>query len=150
MVDPSLQLTFDLTPDVDSFPLRRLVADGAADAAVLMGYEYRTSGSEVAGSVAPLRDPDGIDLRESVARALARAPARRIILALPWYGRAWSTKTDDPDSKTRKSDRYIQPSTATYSVSVPRAASAGRRYDPRQASAWSVYGSRACETCPFS
>ena len=28
--------TFDLTPDVTSFPLRRLVADGAADAAVLV------------------------------------------------------------------------------------------------------------------
>jgi hypothetical protein len=149
-VDPSLQLTFDLTPDVESFPLRRLVADGAADAAVLMGYEYRTSASEVAGSVAPLRDPDGLDLRESVTRALASAPPDRVILALPWYGRAWSTRTDEPDSRPRKSDRYIQPSTATYSVSVPRAASAGRRYDPRQASAWSVYGSRACATCPFS
>ena len=82
--DPSLQLTFDLTPDVDSFPLRRLVADGAADAAVLMGYEYRTSGSRVAGSVAPLRDPDGLDVRESVKRALAKAPAERVILAVPW------------------------------------------------------------------
>ena len=37
-VDPSLQLTFDLTPDVESFPLRRLVADGAADAAVPHGH----------------------------------------------------------------------------------------------------------------
>jgi spore germination protein YaaH len=149
-VDPSLQLTFDLTADVTSYPLRRLVADGAADAAVLMGYEYRTPGSRVAGSVAPLRDPTGLDLRESVKRARSRAPADRLILALPWYGRAWSTKTDEPGARTRRGERFISPSTALYRVSVPRAASAGRNYDREQASAWSVYPSRACEECPLS
>ncbi|MGD8685006.1 MAG: glycosyl hydrolase family 18 protein, partial [Chloroflexota bacterium] len=116
----------------------------------LMGYEYRTSGSRVAGSLAPLRDPDGLDLRESVERALARASRDRIILALPWYGRAWSTRSDEPGSRTRKSERYIPPSTATYRTSVPRAASAGRRYDREQASAWTVYRSRSCATCPLS
>jgi spore germination protein YaaH len=154
-VDPSLQSTFDLTPDVESFPLHRLVADGAADAAILMGYEYRAAGSTVAGSIAPLRDPgrhvpDGLDLRASVTLALAHAPAERIILALPWYGRAWSTRSDAPGSKTRASDRYLGPSTATYAVSVPRAVSAGRNYDPVQASAWSAYRARACATCPLS
>ena len=144
-VDPSLQLTFDLTPDVTSFPVRRLTGRDAADAAVLMGYEYRTAGSRIAGSVAPLRDADGLDLRDSIDRALSRLPARRLILALPWYGRAWSTQTADPGSRTRRSERYIAPSTALYAVSVPRAASAGRRYDRTQASAWSAYRSRACE-----
>ena len=147
-VDPSLQLTFDLTPDVRSFPLRRLVADGAADAAVLMGYEYRTPGSRVAGSVAPLRVKDGLDVRESVKLALEKAPAGTVILAMPWYGRAWSTRTDEPDSRTRQGERFIDPSTAFYRVSVPRAASAGREWDAKQGSAWSVYRSRACETCP--
>ncbi len=154
-VDPSLQLTFDLTPDVNSFPLRRLVADGAADAAVLMGYEYRAAGSRTAGSIAPLRDPEredpeDLDLRVSVKRALARAPAQRVIVALPWYGRAWSTRTDAAGSKTRSGDRFIGPSTATYAVAIPRAASAGRSYDRVQASAWSVYRSRACVACPPS
>jgi len=154
-IDPSLQLTFDLTPDVDSFPLKRLVADGAADAAVLMGYEYRTAGSRTAGSIAPLRDPEredpeDLDLRVSVKRALARAPAQRVILALPWYGRAWSTRNAAAGSKTRSGDRFIGPSTATYTVAIPRAASAGRSYDRAQASAWSVYRSRACVACPLS
>ncbi|MEX1295643.1 MAG: glycosyl hydrolase family 18 protein [Candidatus Limnocylindrales bacterium] len=149
-VDPSLQLTFDLTPDVTSFPLRRLVADDAADAAVLMGYEYRTPGSRVAGSVAPLRVKGGLDVRGSVNLALEKAPPGRIILAMPWYGRAWSTRTDEPDSRTRGSKRYLDPSTAFYRVSAPRAAAAGREWDQQQGSAWSVYRSRACETCPLS
>ena len=149
-VDPSLQLTFDLTPDVRSFPLRRLVADDAADAAVLMGYEYRTPGSRVAGSVAPLRVKGGLDVRGSVNLALETASADKIILAMPWYGRAWSTRTDEPDSRTRSSERYLDPSTAFYRVSVPRAVIAGREWDQGQGSAWSVYRSRACETCPLS
>ncbi len=150
-VDPALQLTFDLTPDVESFPLRRLVADGAADAAVLMGYEYRTSGSKVAGSVAPLRVSDGLDLRESVERALARAslgpghPGTALVRP-----RVVDEDCHDGRPRTRQSDRYISPSTATYRLSVPRAASAGRRYDRTQASAWTVYRSRACESCPLS
>jgi len=149
-VDPSLQLTFDLTPDVESFPIRRLTSADAADAAVLMGYEYRTPGSRVAGSVAPLRDPDGLDLRDSVKLALARASPDRVILALPWYGRAWSTRSDEVGARTRTNDRFIAPSTALYRSALARAAVAGRRYDRKQASAWSVYGSRACETCPLS
>ena len=77
-VDPSLQLTFDLTPDVTSYPIKRLTAANAADAAVLMGYEYRTAGSRIAGPIAPLRDPDDLDLRDSVKTALARVSADRV------------------------------------------------------------------------
>lgn len=149
-LDPGLQLTFDLTPDVTSFPLRRLVDDGAADAAVLMAYEYRTASSRDAGSVAPLHDPDGLDVRESLDRSLARAPADRLILAMPWYGRAWSTRSEERGARTRSGPRVIAPSTAVYRVAVPRAASTGRQWDRMQAAAWSVYPSRACATCPVS
>ena len=149
-VDPSLQLTFDLTPDVKSFPLRRLVADDAADAAVLMGYEYRTPGSKVAGSVAPMRVKGALDVRGSVNLALEKAPADAVILAVPWYGRAWSTRNDEPDSRTRGGERFLDPTTAFYRVSIPRSAVAGREWDQQQGSAWSVYLSRACESCPVS
>jgi len=149
-VDPSLQLTFDLMPDVESFPLQRLVADDAADAAVLMGYEYRTPGSKVAGSVAPLRVKDGLDVRKSVQIALKKAPADKVILAMPWYGRAWSTRSGELGSRTRSAKRFLDPTTAFYRVSAPRAATAGRQWDAKQGSAWSVYRSRACETCPVS
>lgn len=149
-LDPGLQLTFDLTPDVTSFPLRRLVGDGAADAAVLMAYEYRTASSRDAGSVAPLRDPDELDVRESLGRALARAPADRLILAMPWYGRAWSTRSKERGARTKTGPRVLAPSTAVYRVAVPRAAAAGRQWDRTQAAAWSVYPSRGCATCPVS
>lgn len=92
--DPTLQLTFDLPAAVTGYWLKPLTAEDAADAVVLMGYEYRSGSSPIAGSVAPLKDPDELDLRESVKRVLARVPADRVILALPWYDQvqasAWS------------------------------------------------------------
>ena len=89
-------------------------------------------------------------MRGSLNLALEKASADKVILAMPWYGRAWSTRTDEPESRTRSSQRYLDPSTAFYRVSVPRAAIAGREWDQKQGSAWSVYRSRACETCPVS
>jgi hypothetical protein len=115
-----------------------------------MGYEYRTPASKVAGSVAPLRVKGKLDVRGSVNLALQKAPADAVILAMPWYGRAWSTRTDEPDARTRGGERFLDPSTAFYRVSVPRAVVAGREWDQQQGSAWSVYRSRACETCPES
>ena len=147
-VDDRLQLTFDLPPSIRGYRLRRLVAPDAADAVVLMGYEYRTASSRTAGPVAPLRDAGGLDLRASARRALARVPADRLILALPWYGRAWSTRSEEPRSRTRRGDRFIGPSAAPYEVSVARASLAGRRYERSSASAWSAYLAAACSTCP--
>lgn len=147
-VDPRLQLTFDLPPSVEGYRLKRLVAPDAADAVVLMGYEYRTAGSRTAGPVAPLLDRDGLDLRTSVRRALAHVPADRLILALPWYGRAWSTRGEEQRSRTRQGDRFIGSSAATYEASAARASVAGRRYERSSATAWSAYLAAACSTCP--
>ncbi len=149
-VDPGLQLTFDLPPAIKGYWLTALTGPHAADAAVLMGYEYRTAGSRVAGSVAPLSDRDGLDLETSVRRSLQRVPADALILALPWYGRAWSTREAGTPSRTRRGDRFIGPSVASYAVSIGRATASGRTYDPVQASAWSVYPAAACEACPIS
>ncbi len=49
-VDHRLQLTFDLPPSVEGYRLKRLVAPDAADAVVLMGYEYRTASSRDGGT----------------------------------------------------------------------------------------------------
>ncbi len=147
--DPTLQLTYDLPPAVKGYWLASLTAADAADAVVLMGYEYRGASSRVAGSVAPLAEPDGLDLRDSVRRVLKRVPADQVILALPWYGRAWSTRDATPSSKTRRGDRFIAPSVASYEVAIGRAVASGRMFDRRQASAWSVYPAAACETCPI-
>ena len=96
-VDPSLQLTFELTADVSSYPLRRLTAAGGADAAVLMGYEYRTSGHRSQARSPHCETPEASTCAiPSSWRWSARRQAGSI-LALPWYGRAWSTRTDESE-----------------------------------------------------
>jgi spore germination protein YaaH len=61
--------------------------------AFLMGYDYRTNGSSVAGSVGPLARADGgLSLSQSLDNyAAAGVPLERVILGLPMYGRTWPT-----------------------------------------------------------
>jgi hypothetical protein len=83
-----------------------------------------------------------------VEAALAKASPGSIVLALPWYGLAWSTQTDEPRSEVRRGDGIDGPAEPTYAAAVAIAAQYGRRYQPEQASAWTVYASRQCATCP--
>jgi len=148
--DPALQLTFELPPDGVGFDVRSLTAADAADAAFLMGYEYRTATSRTAGSHDPLDERKGRDLRGSVRTVLRRIPADRVILGLPWYGRAWSTRGPEPRSRTRTGAAFLDPSTASYDAAVARATGSGRRYDRTAESAWSRYRASACATCVVS
>ena len=49
------QVTFDTTGWIGNYPIEAATAPGAADAVFVMGYDYRTAGSSVAGSIAPAR-----------------------------------------------------------------------------------------------
>lgn len=147
-VDPGLHLSLDVVPGLENYDLAALTADDAADLAVIMGYGYRTTASGVAGSVAPLSDPDTGDLRGSVEAALAQAAPESVVLGLPWYGLAWSTQSDEPRSEVRRGDGIDGSAEATYAEAVDVAAASGRRYDPEQASAWTAYASQQCPSCP--
>jgi spore germination protein YaaH len=148
-VDPGLHLSIDVVPGLENYDLAALTADDAADLAVIMGYGYRTGAAAVAGSTAPLRDesPNG-DLARSVEAAIAQASPESIVLALPWYGLAWSTQTDEPRSEVRRGDDIDGSAQPTYAAAVATAAQFGRLYEPGQASAWSVYATRQCPRCP--
>ena len=91
-VKAGYQLTYDTTGFVGNYPLEASVGAGAADAIFVMGYDYRTAGSSTAGSIDPLSGPK-YDLTDTVRTYTARVSPSRVILGLPWYGRAWSTTT---------------------------------------------------------
>jgi spore germination protein YaaH len=145
---PGLQLTFDVTSDVTSYDLPALVADDAADAVLLMGYDYRVASAAESGSLSPVDNPSGPDLRESVGTILSVAPAEHIILGLPWYGRAWSTRGPEAHSPTRTGSRISPSVTAWYDVALDLATEGGRQFDPVEVSAWTAYVRRACDRCP--
>jgi chitinase len=61
--------------------------------AFLMGYDYRTNATSIAGSIDPLvRAGGGLSLTQSLDNyTAAGVPMNRVILGLPLYGRTWPT-----------------------------------------------------------
>ncbi len=137
------QLTFDTTGWIGNYPIEDATAPGGADAIFIMGYDYRNAGSASAGSIAPLAGPS-YDLLDTVQAFTDRVPASRLILGIPYYGRAWSTTTGQPRATTRTGAKYGWSTSVTYDNAVALAKAHGRRYDTRESSAWFAYKRRNC------
>ena len=146
-VEPGQHLSVDVHPSLTGYDLAALTADDAADLAILMAYEYRGAGAGLASSIAPLSDPATNDIESTVAAALEQVEPGKLVLGLPWYGRAWSTETPDGRSATLSGRDIDAPATVSYALAVEQAELFGRRYQPDQASAWTVYPTQSCSSC---
>jgi spore germination protein YaaH len=142
-VAPGYQLTFDAMATVGDQPIAEATAPGGADAVVVMGYDFRTSGSSVAGSISPLHGA-GYDLTDTVRAFLAETTASKVILAVPYYGRAWSTETSHLHSRTLHPGRYGDVAEPYYDQAADLAAVHGRRYDRVEESPWAAYRRTTC------
>ncbi len=142
-VVPGAQLTFDATAEVGNYPVADGTAPGAADAIFVMGYDYRTAGSPVAGSIAPLNSST-YDLGDTLAAYTARTSPSKLILGIPYYGRAWSTVSDAPNAKTQSGTKYGSSSSVIYTSAIDLVAENGRRYDALEASPWTAYTRQNC------
>lgn len=59
-----------------------------SDGLVIMGYDFHTPNSAVAGPVAPF-EGSGLSIKGLMASYLDKAPAEKLILAVPYYGYDW-------------------------------------------------------------
>jgi len=143
LVRPRAHLSFDTLGRPGNYPLEQALAKGGADAVFVMGYDYRTAGAAIAGSIDPLAGP-GYDLAETVRAYTARVPASRVILGVPYYGRAWSTVSDAVNARTQTGARYGYSAAVGYATAIEYAAKHGRRYDSREVSAWTAYQKQSC------
>ncbi len=143
---PGRRITVDVLGSPENYPHEDLVAPGAADSIFIMGYDYRGSGAAYAGSISPLTGA-GYDLTETVARYTARVPASKVILGIPYYGRAWSTVSDALRAKTQSSATYGYSATASYSLAASLAEENGRRWDDDEQVPWTAYRRTVCDTC---
>ncbi len=142
-VHPRAHLSFDSLGRPGNYPLEQALAPGGADAVLVMGYDYRTAGASAAGSIDPLAGP-GYDLAETVQAYTARVPASRVILGVPYYGRAWSTVSDALNARTQTGARYGYSAAVGYATAVEYAKKHGRRYDSREVAAWTAYRKQSC------
>jgi spore germination protein YaaH/flagellar hook assembly protein FlgD len=139
------QITFDTTGSIGNYPIEAAIAPGGADAIFVMGYDYRNGSSSPVGSVAPL-DRTGYDIRDTVIAYTSRVPASKVILGVPYYGRAWSTASDALNASNTSSTKTGASTTITYDTAAAYLAQYGRRYDPTEAVAWTAYQRQNCTT----
>ena len=141
------ELTFDATGRPDSYDISGLTAPGAADAVMVMGYDYRGAGSSAAGSIDPLAGPT-YDLTDTIDAYLALTSPGKIILGVPYYGRAWSTSGSGPHAPTLAPSSHDGYSvSATYAQAVALAGAHGRQYDGLEQSPWTAYSMAPCSGC---
>ena len=142
-VKAGYQLTYDTTGFVGNYPLEASVGAGAADAIFVMGYDYRTAGANTAGSIDPLSGPR-YDLTDTVRAYTARVAPSRIILGLPWYGRAWSTISSGVRSVSQSGTKYGASTTVNYESLTDLVAQYGRRWDSVEQSPYVAYQRQNC------
>ncbi|HET8786594.1 MAG TPA: glycosyl hydrolase family 18 protein [Candidatus Limnocylindrales bacterium] len=138
------QITFDALGRIGNYPIEGAVASGA-DAIFIMGYDYRGSSSSPVGSVAPLSRA-GYDIRDTVAAYTARVSPSRLILGVPYYGRAWSTASIGVHARNISGTKYGASTTVTYVNALPFFTAHGKQYEPTEAVAWTVYRRQNCTT----
>ena len=137
------QVTFDTTGWIGNYPIENATAPGGADAIFIMGYDYRTSGSNPVGSIAPL-DRDGYSIRDTIAAYATRVPPSKLILGVPYYGRAWSTNTNLLHAANTSGTRTGDSTTVAYDTAASYLARYGRKFDSVEQTAWTAYQRQNC------
>lgn len=137
------QLTFDTTGYIGNYPIEDATASGGADAIFIMGYDYRSSGSSPVGSIAPTGGPL-YDVGDTVRAYTSRVPPSKLILGVPYYGRAWSTSTDALNASNISGTQYGTSVAVLYEAARDLAIENGRRYDTTEGVAWTAYRRETC------
>ncbi len=144
-IAPGYQLTFDTTGYIGNYPLEAATAPGGADAIFIMGYDYRGSSTPHAGSISPLSGPP-YDLIDTVAAYAARVSPSKLILGVPYYGRAWSTDSSALHATNISGTEYGSSVTAVYATAASLATQYGRLYDSVEQAPWTEYQKQTCTT----
>ena len=140
---PGYQLTFDAMGSIGDQPIAEATAPGGADAVIVMGYDYRTDQAAVAGSIAPLSGP-AYDLGDTIRAYTAIVHPSKVILGVPYYGRAWSTAGKDRNARNISGGTFGEPADPTYAQAADLAAIHGRRWDAVEKSPWTTYRRQIC------
>jgi spore germination protein YaaH len=82
------------------YDVAALSATGAADALMVMAYDFSWSGSARAGGVAPLGSPYIYDATDAMNAYTAAVSPAKLIWGIPYYGRTWPTLDASPNALT--------------------------------------------------
>jgi spore germination protein YaaH len=108
------------------YDVAALSAPGAADALMVMAYDFHWSGSARAGGVAPIHSSYVLDVSRALADHLELVPASKLIWGIPYYGREWSTTTSALNAPTND---VLKSRAGYYTFHRSAAAERGRLWD---------------------
>jgi chitinase len=122
---------------------------GVVDHEMVMTYNYRWSGSTITGAVAPL-DHAARNVRIHIARVLQWAPAKSVLLGVPYYGYSWPVTSKVPNAAVRiPRSKYGGVSSVTYASArswLKAHPKTVRHYDALEGSAYYTYKSTKYKT----
>ncbi|HEX2755185.1 MAG TPA: glycosyl hydrolase family 18 protein [Candidatus Limnocylindrales bacterium] len=142
-VHSGYQITFDTLGSIGNYPIADATAPGGADAIFIMGYDYRSASSNPVGSIAPLTRT-GYDIRDTILAYTARVAPSKLILGVPYYGRAWSTATGALRATNTSGTKYGASTAVVYDTAADVLAQHGRHYDATEGVAWTAYQRENC------
>ncbi|MDQ3690051.1 MAG: glycosyl hydrolase family 18 protein, partial [Chloroflexota bacterium] len=121
-----------------------LSASGAADALMVMAYDFSYETSARAGGVAPMDSTYIFSATDAMRDHLERVPSGKLIWGIPYYGRAWNTTSSSLNSTVRSPvdsvafGYYGKDGTTAYGGKV-LAARYGRKWDSLGQVPWFLY-----------
>jgi len=130
------------------YDVTALTATGAADALMVMAYDFSWSGSARAGGVAPMQSPYIFDATDAVTAYRKLVDPAKLIWGIPYYGRTWATQSDALNSLTCASTAGACPDATAdsltskayyYTGSLSQANQYGRRWDATGGVPWYRY-----------
>ena len=127
----------------EGYDLAGITGAGAADALMVMAYDFNWSGSTHAGGVSPIDSPYALDVNTAMANYLAKVPASKLIWGVPYYGRAWTTTGSTVNGRTCSGTGSCTAASWSirYDDAVEGAAAKGRKWDAVGQVPWYTYKS---------
>ena len=83
------------------YDVKALSASGAADALMVMAYDFHYAGSARAGGVAPMESDRIFASGDAMRAHLEDVAPHKLIWGIPYYGRAWNTTSDALNATVR-------------------------------------------------
>jgi spore germination protein YaaH len=116
------------------YDVQALSAPGAADALMVMAYDFHYAGSARAGGVAPMESDTIFAAGDAMRAHLEEVAPAKLIWGVPYYGRAWNTTSDAVNSTVRSPAQSVAFSYHWYDDGTPAggkmlAQEHGRRWD---------------------